>query len=135
MRRDLGTIYTKAVLGRTCDLLEQRGWTQRTWAADADGCVVPVQADDATCFCLVGALRRAVSDLIGVNVVSVAGPAVDDATIDFAGNVYVRARFHLDTIVRRLPSWSGGAAVDWNDADGRTAADVRRVARKAYEAV
>ena len=133
MRRDLGTIYTKAVLGRTCDLLEQRGWTQQTWAADADGCVVPVQAADACCFCLVGALRRAVSDLIGVNVVSVAG--ADDATVDFAGTVYVRARFHLDRIVRDLPSWSGGAAVDWNDADGRRAADVRRVARTAYEAV
>ena len=133
MRRDLGTIYTKAVLGRTCDLLEQRGWTQRTWAADADGCVVPVQAADACCFCLVGALRRAVSDLIGVNVLRASGP--DDETVDFAGNVYLRARFHLDSIVRGLPNWAGGAAVDWNDENGRTAADVCRVARRAYDAV
>ena len=132
MKRDAGTIYTKAVLGRVCDLLEQRGWTQRTWAADADGCVVPVQSDDATCFCLVGALRRAVSDLIGVNILRASGP--DDETVDFAGNVYVRARGQLDRIVRGLPTWSGGGAVDWNDCDGRTVEDVRVLARAAYNA-
>jgi hypothetical protein len=49
----------KEVLLNAAKLLEEKGWTQRTYARDKHGFSTVSTDDDAVCFCAIGAINRA----------------------------------------------------------------------------
>lgn len=52
------------IIERTIDLIDA-GWTSGAYARNRDGKAVAYHAKDATCFCTVGAVYRAVHDVMG----------------------------------------------------------------------
>lgn len=100
-------VTERDILHRAADLLEEFGWTQGPYAADAEGHEVEPEDGSARCFCLVGSIRRAASDF--------AHPFVDPR------DAHLYALTHVG---------QGGA---WNESDGRTKAEVIAVLRAAAE--
>lgn len=91
------------VLDRAANLIEPEGaWTQHQWARDTYGRRVRAVSEQATCWCLDGALIRC----------SVPGTA---------GRAY-------DAVAKLVPHASPLA---WNDAAGRTQAEVVAKLREA----
>jgi hypothetical protein len=46
-------------LNRAADIIEQTGWTQGAFAIDAAGNPVTALSPTATCYCTIGAIRKA----------------------------------------------------------------------------
>src|SRR5215467_4356012 len=69
------------ILTRAAELVVM-GWTRGTAARDADGRKVPATALEAVAWCVVGAIDRALCELVGVDVYHVLG--FDVATYDSA---------------------------------------------------
>lgn len=91
------------VLNRAADLIAPDGaWTQGTWARDASGKADPIP-ERATCWCLYGAIRVA--------------SAFNDKL--------------SDRVTEAVRSVVGGRFISWNDAPGRTQAEVVAALRKA----
>lgn len=83
-------------------------WTQGLGARNANGACVSIDAPDAKCFCLFGAMIKFTLPLPRGQKAAIA-PALDR---------------HVAITLRRLyPAW-GGNYVRWNDAPGRTADEV-----------
>lgn len=61
----------KEVLVRARGLIE-KGWTQRAFARTEEGVAVVTLDEKATCFCAIGAIRRAAYELDGSKTASVA---------------------------------------------------------------
>lgn len=79
------------IVGCAADLIEQKGWCQKSYAKSCDGSIVEPYSDDATSFCLVGALRKC------IGVAHRAGPA----TLDHLGqDIY-------DSLIDRLVNLLG----------------------------
>jgi len=100
-----------------------RGWTQGTWARDAVGERAPERGNAAVCWCIVGALNAVADDREGHHLFWVAGllePARDalyEALEDLGGYDF------------------GTALVEFNDAPGRTQAEVLALFDLAIAAV
>lgn len=93
---------TRDVLLSAADLVE-RGWSQRAFARDSDGDIVPVLSPYAASFCAYGALCR-------VAHTSVDFPAAEGGTVDLAA--------------RALSTVTGSTIIAyWNDRTSRTAAE------------
>ena len=92
-----------AVLLAAADLIEPEGrWVQVSFASDRHGLEVGVKSPYAVCFCALGAIQRVAQD-----------------TVD-EGPAYAA----LKRVVR-------GPISNWNDADGRTQAEVVAALRAA----
>jgi hypothetical protein len=91
------------ILNAAADLLEKPGaWTQQDYAFDPDGVAVDARNERASCFCALGAIRHA-------------GGYPDD--VNPAASV--------------LGQFVGDLVCDWNDAPGRTQAEVVAALRAA----
>lgn len=94
-------------IDRAAGLLEAKGWTQGAFARDRDGRPVSTGAENAACFCAAGAIIRASTSI----------------------SQEIRAIEEVFKPCRRLTVW--------NDAPGRTQAEVvdklREAASKARE--
>lgn len=88
---------TVLILRAAKGLLETKGWTQGSYAKDAEGNRVPPELAQATCFCALGAVRAA----------------------PYAGG---RMQAMIALLRAIGPEWSN--VPDFNDARGRTAAEV-----------
>lgn len=86
------------------DLLK-KGWTQGVLARDASGNAVYPFSSEAECFCIAGAARGCLSD---------------DKIDEF--------RKACLNIIGSAPYWN--ALADWNDAPGRTQAEVVALAER-----
>ena len=115
------------ILTRAAELVAQ-GWTRGTAARDAEGRKVPSTASEATAWCVVGAIDRALYELVGVDVYQVLG--FDVATYDTAPCPLPAVR-----ALRREPERMLGRRdlARWNDTacpDGATAEFVLRTAAR-----
>lgn len=106
----LMNIETRSILTRTKELLD-KGWTRQANARDDEEQEVSVIRDNATCFCLEGALLRALHEH---------GVSRDSANEDA---VFERVQRHLPTKYNCLFAW--------NDEEGRTKEEVIAVVDKA----
>jgi hypothetical protein len=100
------------ILERAADLIEPEGkWTQQFYARDASGSRVPEYTANAVCWCASGAILRTAGDWTSTE----------------CGAAH-----------RFLVSAVGASIPEWNDAPGRTQAEVvsalREAAAKAREA-
>lgn len=82
-------------------IAKPNGWTQRQSARNSAGITCSVDAKDATCFCLLGSVRR--------------------AAIDLGSTVATHAQA-VDLLYDLSPN--GPQLVRWNDTPGRTQAEV-----------
>ena len=97
------------ILNAAADLIEPEGcWTQGAYARAAGGHVTPHRENTAVCFCAAGAIYRATDAEIGMSPPAIA--AAFEAALDAMG-------------VRRIS--------EFNDAPGRTQAEVVAALRKA----
>lgn len=95
----------REILNRAADLIEPAGmWTQGSWARDAAGAADP-RPEDAACYCLYGAVRKA------------AGFGKTDAAFEALGQSF------------------RGDYISWNDEPSRTQAEVVAVLRAAAASV
>ena len=100
-----------AVLNAAADLLEKPGgWTQGALALGGEGEYLDVDSSDATCFCVVGAIRR----------VSGFGRRPEET-------IPVRQALAASL---RLPGYKA-PLVNWNDDPDRTQAEVVKALRHA----
>ena len=97
-----------AVLSAAADLIEGGGWCVREWAVDQAGRKCPPESDSAVAWCPLGAIRR------------------------------IAGRVESDEPARSLFASLGLAGPDpllaiakWNDAEGRTEAQVVSALREA----
>lgn len=96
------------VLEAAADLLEKPGaWTTGVFARDAAGHQVGLRDDRATCFCLAGAIEKAAQN----------------------GTFAFREAFDIMDAMARRAGFRHVAA--WNDAPGRTQAEVVATLRQA----
>ena len=101
-----------AVLNAAADLLEKPGaWTQGEMARDESGSGVEERDPKAQCWCVIGAVARATTDLTG-----------------WVSNTYVEAR---TTLALAVGTDADGGIPDWNDTPGRTQAEVVKALRHA----
>jgi hypothetical protein len=90
---------------RKAKALIERGWTQGAFARRANGRVIGYESDDASCFCIAGALMRVT-------------PLISD----------------FERLCHPLTRATGSPRLDhWNDAPGRTQAEVLAAFDKAIE--
>lgn len=87
-----------------------RGWCQRATSLDAKGMRTNPFEDEAVCFCISGAWQRAWHESINEN--------------DVDGATAVSNKFWEDLSVEVGSEFQEWGPVDWNDAVGRTQADV-----------
>lgn len=120
MPREVSPGEIREILVETKRLLE-KGWTQGGMAADGRGIPTSWWGKDAACFCLVGAVQRAVHDR-----------AVQKG-IDKYGEfeMVVLATNHL----RDALGMTDRRLVWWNDHEGRRKADVIGLVDRGIEAL
>lgn len=118
------------VLERAAVLVGQ-GWCQGALARDSDGEETDEQGGDAVAWCVSGAVRRAAFDLCGK-------PDMPPYTYERAEILEVNASRYVkraicldwdDIIGRDTEDMQG--VTDWNDEDGRDAAQVLAVLARA----
>lgn len=118
-------VTTVEVLERAAALVAA-GWTRGSYAKDAQGKDVCERAASAVTFCVLGAVRRAAWDLMGS---PITGP--------WMPQVFYLEKCACKALTVSLDSpakdWEGDCA-DWNDAPGRTAAEVEGALRAAAAA-
>jgi hypothetical protein len=102
---------SREVLLAAADLLERGTWTQGCYARDAAGVAVYYNEDSARSFCLLGAMR----------LVAEGHPHYRSARVVLEDHLGVKA------------DGSGPCLGDWNDAPGRTKAEVVAKLREAAE--
>lgn len=104
----------REVLLKAAELVE-RGWCQGHGATDKSGNTVDRDADDAACFCALGAISR----------------ATQGTKQSVRNDLFWDARARLGDVVDQA-GFMGVAP--WNDAPGRTQAEVVQALRQAAEA-
>ncbi len=115
---------------RAAAALVADGWTQASYARDEHGGGVSSGDASACCFCALGAIRRATQDLLPLaDPVAIATRTdtrcVSAADYSAAVDSATRALFRVLPLAYRAGATLPAAAVtSWNDARGRTAADV-----------
>jgi hypothetical protein len=102
------------VLRDAAELLRTKGWTQGKFARADDGERVEVMADDAACFCTLGAVYRITDRLPGI----CEERAVDALARAVGGCADVTAAAHVAV---------------WNDAPGRTLPEVLAAFERAAD--
>lgn len=112
-------VTTRDVLHRAADLLEEFGWAQNYYAFSDSGCHVEPTSSAAVRFCAVGAMTRAAWDLTR-----------DEH--DFDPDVALGLVGYRAFDGRGRVTSCGVPA--WNDAPGRTKAEVVQKLRDAAEA-
>lgn len=90
------TKSTVEVLRDAKALLETKGWTQRSWARNADGTGISAKSTEATCYCGLGAVAAASSEELQLLFGSPVTAALDRA----AGGLFERFN---DSPGRTLP--------------------------------
>ena len=94
------TDTTRKILIRAREILsDESNWTQDVLAMDSHGCKVEFDSPNATCWCLVGAMKKSSKELYGPC------PAIYDA-------------------IKFIENEIGEYATDWNDHADRTHQDV-----------
>lgn len=107
------TIERKLACLKRVKTLINKGWCQDVYAMNAYGGYEGTRSAEACKWCLAGAIRRAVSDVI------------EDAT-DY--------RCHpVRSITEEVQQFTSYDIVQWNDADGRTKAQVKRVVQSSID--
>lgn len=106
----------KAVRGLLSD---PAAWTQGAHARDAAGNEVPYNSDKATCYCLAGAVMRALPDP--------PGPPYDYAKEHVKAVIRSGARGAMVHVAESLHKRSYLSTVDVNDTPGRTHAEILAV--------
>jgi hypothetical protein len=103
-------VTAREVLQKAREILTPPGaWTQGQFARNADGVGCSEYRDEAVCFCAVGALHRA------------------------AWRVNSAPEWYYDAL-RALIAVVGHSIGSWNDAEGRTQAEVLAAFDKAIDA-
>lgn len=92
------------------------GWSQCTYAIDAEGREVDPLAEEAMCFCYLGAARRA------FGYASHAAPGPSERQ-------YIKFIEMTHTALREVHGYHGGPGA-WQDWPGRTAAEVIGLAQE-----
>lgn len=116
MSDEILTMEAKAALHAAADLLEETGWTTAALARDANGLPTSPFAEDAACFCLIGAIRRATHY----------GPENRRSHDDNIVPIRVRAKQLIEAkIMMQIPQW--------NDVDCPDKAAAIAMLRKAAE--
>lgn len=102
------------VLERAADLIARPGaWAQEiTYAQDAEGRSILPYSDDAKCFCLIGAIAHEWRIAAGL----------------------VESKLRALPTVNAILCGDEGAPANWNDAPGRTQAEVVAALRSAAAA-
>lgn len=109
----------RATLLAAADLLERPGaWTQNVFARNSGGENVGVRHDSAACWCAMGAIRR------------IGGGAQTPATRDAVSALETM----LSDGARNVSSDDDVWIPKWNDAEGRTQAEVVAMFRRCAEA-
>ena len=118
--------YVVAALDRMIELLEQ-GWCQGTMARDADGVRTHASDDEASSWCLRGAVSRATYELLlGYD----GRPMSQRQTFVFGvDGVYPRVHRLLDEVAAPLDP------VSFNDDPSTSREDVLLLVKRAREAV
>lgn len=117
------------VLGRAAELVAL-GWTRRTAARDADGEKVRSTAPQATAWCVVGAVDRALYELLNVDVYEVLGVDVDAYDVAPCQLAVVRGlRQPLQRVLGRPD------LANWNDFECPGSGAAERLLRTAAELV
>jgi plasmid stability protein len=101
----------RALLLDAAEVLRTKGWTQRTYARDAEGAPVGEWSRGAVCFCSVGALRCAA------------------ASAGSSSHAEYEAREALSRAM------GGNRVPAWNDYPGRTLDEVLAAFARAADAV
>lgn len=112
------------VLERTRTILSQpKAWTTGVFAKDANGRTADPMDADATCFCLIGAVKRA---SYGTNADTCDGQDVDSRITDQRySNLALRATTALRmAITTEFGGEPGMSIPSFNDSDWREHADV-----------
>lgn len=124
-RQALEPVMQQKLLLRAAELVAL-GWTRRTAARDADGQKVRSTAPQATAWCVVGAVDRALYELLNVDVYEVLGVDVDAYDAAPCRLAVVRAlRWPLCVVLGRAD------VATWNDAGCPDAAAAERLLRTA----
>lgn len=96
-------IPTSQILHQAIELLRTKGWTQGSYARDAKGLRTDSHGSDATCFCVLGAIKR------------VYGSKRDIKYLNILHDTISR-----ELVAQRLLA----SVVEWNDAPDQTAPQV-----------
>lgn len=102
-----------SILHRAADLIAGTGWTQRAATRDRKGDSIDFMSPKVTCFCAFGAILRAASEAGATTLLS---KQIDDRL----GRVLTKRGYDRSYI-------------NWNDDDGRTAAEVIALLREAAQ--
>ena len=115
--------YSNVTLKRAGDLLDTYGWTRGEMARDAyDNPLNSVTSPHACQFCMVGAVRRALCELLPVDI---------DADEHAQGAVAELARFVYYDVLLRLRRLVGDNETCWNDYTDRKRAQVVLIYERA----
>ena len=122
------TMHEK-ILRRAAELVAL-GWTRRTAARDADGQKVRSTAPQATAWCVVGAVDRALYEVLNMNVYEVLGVDVDAYDVAPCQLAVVRGlRQPLQRVLGRPD------LANWNDFECPGSVAAERLLRTAAELV
>jgi hypothetical protein len=127
-RQVLHSAMHQKILLRAAELIEQ-GWTRGTAARAADGQKVRSTSPTAISWCVVGAVDRALHELLNIDVYDLLGLEIDAYdTAPCPAGVMLELRRPLRRIL-------GRAVAGWNDRVCRGPAAAARLLREAAEQI
>ena len=115
----------KSILKEARALLAEKGWTQETFARDADGNWCDPFENNASCFCVTGALERA-----SLQCTEKFKRIEKEFFMRSVCNDISKILIHSESVKEKIKEYGDLSLAEWNDMDGRTQKEVIEVLDK-----